>query len=361
MVKLRHKIDYVKQYLEYLISYTINYPISRPKEINFQVTNRCPLRCKMCNIPKLKPKSNELTVEEMKAILDEVKNWGTKYVSFVGGEALVRKDDTIELIRYANMKGFHTTLISSGYFLTDEVCESLMNDGLNRLTISLDGATKETHDFIRGSGAFKTAMKSMRRMVKMRKRNNTGARNSKIRLDFSTVVMSYNFRELVDVYKLVKKIGVDQIFYQAVVLDNTYKSGPSDYEKCDFWVKGKDLNELEDIIKKLISIKRIDKDFIFNSVTYLKLIPEYFRLKEKFNPGRCLAGYMGMNIDPYGFISVCGLGPDINVRDGGLSKLWRHEKFKETRIRIKSCKVPCLMLCYGKFEAKELLKHLIKG
>ncbi len=360
MTKLNHKIDYVKQYLEYLISYSINYPLSYPKEINFQMTNRCPLRCKMCNISKLQPKQNELTVEEMKAVLDEVKKWGTKYISFVGGEALVRKNDTIELIRYANKNGFHTTLISSGYFLTDSVCKILLDIGLNRLTISLDGATKKTHDFIRGKGSFEKAINSMKRILKMRERDkSTSDGRNKIKLDFSTVVMSYNFRELIDVYKLAKKIGVDQIFYQAVVMDNTYKSGPSGYKDCDFWIKGKDLVELNDVIKKLISIKKRDEGFIFNSITYLKLIPEYFRLKEKFNPGRCLAGYMGLNIDPYGFISVCGLGPDINIRDAPLSKLWKDKRFKLARIKIKSCKVPCLMLCYGKFEAKEMLKHLI--
>lgn len=361
MVKVKAKINYVKQYMEYLISYTINYPLSYPKEINFQMTNRCPLRCKMCNISNLQPKQGELTVEEMKKILDEVKQWGTKYVSFVGGEALVRKNDTIELIRYANKNGFHTTLISSGYFLDEATCKTLIDIGLNRLTISLDGATKETHDFIRGKGAFEKAIGSMKRMVDMRENYGQTNNGEKTRLDFSTVVMSYNFRELVEVYKLAKKIGVDQLFYQAVVMDNTYKSGASDYEKCDFWIRGNELAELENVIKELVSIKKRDENFIFNSVTYLKLIPKYFRLKEKFNPGRCLAGYMGLNIDPYGFISVCGLGPDINVRDDSLSRLWRHEKFKEAREKIKKCKIPCLMLCYGKFETKELLKHIIKN
>lgn len=360
MVDSEHKINYIKQYLEYLISYTINYPLSYPKEINFQMTNRCPLRCKMCNISKIQPSENELTVEEMKIIIDEVKNWGTKYISFVGGEALVRKNETMELIRYANRKGFHTTLISSGYFLTNDTCRSLIDFGLNRLTISLDGATRKTHDFIRGGGSFDKAINAMKKMLELRNEvsKNEGKR---ITLDFSTVVMSYNFRELVDVYKLAKEIGVDQIFYQAVVMDNTYKSDASDYEKCDFWIRGNELAELENVIKELISIKKRDGNFIFNSVTYLKLIPKYFRLKEKFNPGRCLAGYMGLNIDPYGFISVCGLGPDINVRDDSLSKLWRHEKFKEAREKIKKCKIPCLMLCYGKFETKELLKHIIKN
>jgi MoaA/NifB/PqqE/SkfB family radical SAM enzyme len=192
----------------------------------------------------------------------------------------------------------------------------------------------------------------------MREASDKTGGSEKIRLDVSTVIMSYNFRELAEVYRLAKKIGFDQIFYQAVVMDNTYKSGASDYEKCDFWISGEDLPELEKVINELVSIKKLDENFIFNSATYLKLVPEYFRLKEKFNPGRCLAGYMGLNIDPYGSISVCGMGPDINVKTSSLSELWKDGKFKKTRMMIKKCNVPCLMLCYGKFEAKELLKQI---
>ncbi len=355
MNDIHKKFDYVKRYLGYLLSHEFNYPLSHPKELNFQVTNRCPLNCIMCNISKLSPSSNEMTYEEMRDVIDQVVDWGVEYISFVGGEALVRKNDTLRLIKYSNERGFHTTLISSGYFLDRKVCKELIDNGLNRLTISLDGATEKTHDYIRGKGAFEKAISSMGKLVELRGK----VSNCDLALDFSTVIMSHNFRELVDIYRLAKNIGVDRIFYQAVVLDNTYESGPSGYNGCDFWINEDDMNEFENVVDKLIKIKENDSDFLFNSRTYLELLPDYFRLKNEFNPGRCLAGYMNLNIDPYGNISVCGLGPNLNVRDAPLRELWTHDEFKKTRIKIKDCKVPCMMLCYGKFEPKEMIKHLL--
>jgi MoaA/NifB/PqqE/SkfB family radical SAM enzyme len=343
------KLDQIKRYLSYMLSYNLNIPIRYPHEVNFQMTNRCPLRCKMCDIWKLNASpEKELSVESTKKIIDECKDLGIDYISFVGGEALVRKEDTLELVEYVNSKGLHSTIVSNAYFLDEETCRRLLDAGLKRLALSLDGAKKETHDFIRGKGNYDKVIEAARTMLNLREKG-------QIKVDFTTVVMSYNFRELLDIYELGKRIGIDQVFYQAVALDNTFKN--FDYNE-EIWINGKDLEELKAIIKKLIFLKKKD-DFIFNSVEYLKAIPEYFKKRENFKFGVCLAGFMNLNIDPYGNISVCGLGPNLNVKEGRISNLWKHEKFKKTRALIKKCKRPCLMLCYEKFGIKDMFKHLL--
>lgn len=348
-VKRMAKLDQIKRYLGFMLSYDLNTPLVYPHEVNLQMTNRCPLRCKMCNIWKLDPDSNqELSVKEMKTVIDECKELDINYISFVGGEALVRKEDTFELVKYANSRGLHTTIVSNTYFLDEETCKRLLSVGLKRLAISLDGAKRETHDFIRGKGNYDKVIETAKTMLSLRKEN-------QIKIDFTTVVMNYNFRELVDIYWLGKKIGVDQVFYQAVVLDNTFKN--FDYNE-DVWINGKHLEELKNIIKELISLKRED-NFIFNSVEYLKAIPQYFEKKEKFRFGKCLAGFMNLNINPYGNVTVCGFGPNLNVRNQTISDLWKHEKFNQTRTLIKKCKKPCLMLCYEKFGIKDMFKHLL--
>jgi MoaA/NifB/PqqE/SkfB family radical SAM enzyme len=354
MANLLNRLRDIKEYLSYFLSYSLNYPFTYPKDLNFQMTNKCPLRCKMCNIPKLKINKKELSVEEMKKVLNEVKGWKTtKYVSFVGGEALVRKNDAIELIDYANKLGFHTTIVTNGYFLDKKTCERLINAGLKRISFSVDGACKETHDFIRGKGSFKKVIRGIKNMKKIS--------DERIKMDFNTVIMSYNFEELPEIYYLARDLEMDQIFFQTVVIDNTYKLDSSAYEKVDYWIKGEQIKKLNEIIKKLIALKLKDKFFIFNSISYFRKVPLYFKLKEKFNPGPCLAGYIGLNIDPYGEISICGLGPNLNVKNNSVSELWKDKRFKATRIAIKHCKIPCMMLCYQKFDWIELLRYLING
>jgi MoaA/NifB/PqqE/SkfB family radical SAM enzyme len=347
---LKEKLRKVEIYLKYYFSYISNYPLLYPKEVNFQMTNRCTLKCKMCNIWKLPKKGKEMSVKEMERVLDEVKNWkNTKYVSFVGGESLIRREETLELIEYANSLGFHTNLVSNATLLDYPTCEKLVEAGLERIALSLDGARKETHDFIRGKGNFDRVMKATKLLLGFKKTHN-------LKVDFTTVVMSYNFRELVDIYHLAKKIGVDQWFLQSVVLDNTFKK--FDYNS-PIWIKKQDLEELKKIINKLVFLKLKDKDFIYNSVEYLKAIPKYFELKENFKLGKCMAGYFTLNIDPYGNISICNYGPNINILRKKVSEAWKSEKFKKTRILIKNCRTPCMMLCYQRFSVPELVRTFL--
>jgi len=344
------RIDYVKNYILSYLSYLVDYPLIPPKEVNFQMTNRCPLRCKMCKIPLLEQEGEELRVEEIKEFLNQVKDMGVKYVSFVGGEALVRKNDTIELIKYANSLGMYTMIVSNAYFLDKKTCKLLLDAGLKRLALSLDGAKEKTHDFIRGKGNYKQVMKAMKTMLMLRKSK------GQIKLDFNTVILNINFRELVDIYYLTKRMGVDQVFYQALVADNTFQKPDSNDE---LWIKGKELKELEKIIAKLIEFKKRD-DTISNTIEYLSNIPKYFALRENFRPGICLAGYMNINIDPYGRINVCGVYRPIDVRGKDLRLMWKSKSCKLLRKAIKKCRMPCMMLCYPKFGIMEMIKFLFK-
>jgi len=351
-IGLKERIKKAEIYMKYYLSDILKQPLVYPKEINFQMTNRCTLQCKMCNIWKIRKEEKEISLNEMKRILEEIKNWeNTKYVSFVGGESLIRMDDTLELIKYANSLGFHTNLVSNATFLNDSVCKELVEAGLERIALSLDGAKKETHDYLRGEGNFDQIMEAAKVFLALKKDHN-------IKVDFATVVMAQNFRELIDIYWLGKKIGVDQWFLQSVVLDNTFRE--FDYNS-PIWIKGDSLGELRGVINELIAFKLKDRKFIYNSVDYLKAIPQYFELKKDFKLGKCMAGYYSLNIDPYGFVSICNYGPNINLIGKSVSEVWKSPEFKKTRILIKKCKMPCMILCYQRFTISELIKAFFHG
>jgi MoaA/NifB/PqqE/SkfB family radical SAM enzyme len=305
----------------------------------------------MCNIPRKRyDAKEELKLSELKDLVTQIAEWGIRYISFAGGEPLLRKRVLIKLIEHAKDKGLFTALITSGYLLNRETCKQLISCGLNKLSISIDGANAETHDFIRGRGSFGRAVKAARFLVWLRRR--TGA---KIELEFATCVLKYNFRQLLDIYDLMRRIGFDYITYQAVVADNLYRmSNPSFYE-VDFWLDTEESKELERIAKKLIEIKE-KEGRIRNTKRYLQLMPAYFKLRDKFKPDLCLAGFKIINIDARGNLNICGFGPWLSVRGKSLKELWFDREYRKTRIRIKRCSKPCLMLCYEKMNLKALLE-----
>lgn len=344
----KRELDLMVDYALSILSHKINRPLIKPTRVNFDITNRCPLRCVMCNICRRNHRvEEELTLEELKGIIDQIHDWGIKYVSFAGGESLVRKNDVLELVKYASSKQLFTALITNGVIFDKKLFRDLVKSGLGKLTISIDGSNKKTHDRIRGKGSFDKAIKTATYFVKLREVK------KKPELEFATCVMSYNYRELVKIYDLMKSIGVDYINYQAVVPDNNYENFyPSAYN-VDFWLNKRQAKKLEKIVGKLVKIKE-NNGRIRDTKHYLKMMPDYFRLKEKFNPGRCMAGFKIINIDPYGNINICGLGPNLNVREAPLEELWKHKRYKQTRVKIKNCKLPCLMLCYEKLDFSTL-------
>lgn len=349
---MNNKFNLFKQYVLHVLSYELDYPFSNPTEVNFQMTNECPLRCEMCNIPDNKKDKDELAVSDMKNVVDQITDWNDdqKYVSFVGGEALVRKEATLEMLKYCKDKDLHTTLVTSGVLLDEELSERIIDTNLDRIAFSVDGFNAETHNQIRGKDVYSKLMENVNYMLETREE-----RDLNLKIDFNTVIMEKNYSELIDIHNKALEMGIDEVFYQAVVPDNTYKDKPNYYDSS-VWISEEKIDELRNIVKRLKILK--DKHGIVNnSKRYLDLVPEYFDKKDNFDAGKCLAGYMGLNIDPYGDVSICGFGPNLNVKNMPIEKLWRDPEFRRTREKIKNCERPCLMLCYRKARLKDLINR----
>jgi MoaA/NifB/PqqE/SkfB family radical SAM enzyme len=313
----------------------------------------------MCNVWKEKVDvSKELSLEELKKLVDEIADWGIDHISLAGGETLVRKEDVVELIKYASNKPhMRIDLITNGYLLNEKVCKKLLEANVSKISLSLDGAKKETHDFIRGRGSFEKVIKAAKILVRLKKEV-----KSEVELEFTTVVMRQNFRELVDIFNLMEKIGFQYVNYQAVVPDNTFTKGLKEFYRfyeSDMWIREEEIPELEEVVKKLLLLKK-KTGKIRNSRRYLLLLPKYFKEKEKFKSGKCIVGYSYLNIDSYGNVSVCGFGPNLNVRKIKLKELWKSKEYKKTRILIKRCKRPCMMLCYEKLSFKDFLERWLE-
>ena len=346
----------LKDYAFARVSYMLNYPLIKPWRVNFDITYRCPLKCKMCHIWKKKPKvSEELTLKELKNLIDQIAEWNIDHISFAGGETLVRAWDVVKLIEYASSKYSHmrTDLITNAHYLDEKLCKALFNAGVSKISLSLDAAKREIHDFIRVRGNYDKVLSSARLLTKLR---NEMRKN--VELEFTTVIMGYNFRELVDIFRLMQEIGFDYINYQVVVPDNTFINGISYFKKfynSRFWIKDEEIGELRRICKELINLKKMTGR-IRNTRDYLRLIPEYFKKKDKFRAGLCLAGFSYLNIDPYGNVNVCGFGPNLNVREKNIKELWNDRKYKRTRMLIKRCKRPCFMLCYERLDLRAFIR-----
>ncbi len=126
----------------------------------WNLTKACNLRCVHCYASADVSATDELTIEECKAVVEDLAEMKVPLVLFSGGEPLLRKD-LFEIAEYAKDKGLKFALSTNGTLITPEVAEKIKEAGFEYVGVSLDGMP-ETNDKFRGvKGAFEKAFEGL--------------------------------------------------------------------------------------------------------------------------------------------------------------------------------------------------------
>ena len=127
------------------------------------ITKACNLRCVHCYASAgADAAPEELSHEEGKALLDDLKKFKVPAVLFSGGEPLVRPD-ALDLMRYASDHlGLRCTLSTNGTQIDAAMARSLADIGLTYVGMSIDGM-REQHDKLRGQrGCFDQTLEAFK-------------------------------------------------------------------------------------------------------------------------------------------------------------------------------------------------------
>lgn len=136
-----------------------------PLLVYLELTHRCNLSCVYCYNDSGPSRGVGLTGECARSLLEEFRRLGVFYVSFTGGEPLVR-NDTLDLIDLAGQFGIRQILATNGTVITDRICERLARSGISQVQVSLDAADGATHDRLRGlPGAFGRTIAGIKLLV----------------------------------------------------------------------------------------------------------------------------------------------------------------------------------------------------
>jgi len=130
-----------------------------PRLIAWEVTRSCPLACKHCRAAaRNRPYEGELTTDEGKRLLENIASFSRPTIILTGGEPMLRHD-IYDLAAYAHDLGLGVVMAPCGMMVDDEAIARMKAAGIRCISISLDGATAETHDAFRGvPGAFASAV-----------------------------------------------------------------------------------------------------------------------------------------------------------------------------------------------------------
>ena len=173
----------------------------KPRLIFWEVTKGCNLRCIHCRASATELSSpTDLSTRTALGIIDQIAEAANPILVLSGGEPLYRSD-IFQLARYATDKGLRVALATNGTLVTKHVARMIVDAGVKRVSISLDGADALTHDSFRGiPGAFDAAVYGLR---------NLKALGMSVQINMT--IARHNARQLPQVLELAKSLGADAL------------------------------------------------------------------------------------------------------------------------------------------------------
>ena len=163
--------------------------------IVIELTNRCNLSCQHCFTGR-HGGSDDLPLPTLQKILDQAKDSGFDHLSFTGGDPTVHARFP-EVLRMTSEADYEFSFVTNGWnFTTIYPCLLPYRANLKVITFSLDGATEEMHDTLRGQGSYRRVMKAISVCVVKR-----------IPFTFNMVVTAHNRHELELMAQTATRLG----------------------------------------------------------------------------------------------------------------------------------------------------------
>jgi len=171
----------------------------------FHILTKCNLSCTHCYINKNQHGHNTLDIDTIKDWLALFsKKAGRTNVIFLGGEPTLHPD-LYMAVKEANSLGFKSITIDTNGYLFHDILDKTTPDEIDFFSFSLDGATPETNDAIRGKGSYDTVFENVQ-----------AALAKKFSCSMIYTVSDKNIHELEQMPDLVKRLGITRFFIQVI-------------------------------------------------------------------------------------------------------------------------------------------------
>ena len=287
--------------------------LDAPICLTWELTYACNLACVHCLSSSGKRDPRELSTDQCKAIIDELQRMQVFYVNIGGGEPTIRPDFW-ELVDYATAHHVGVKFSTNGVRITPQVAAKLAASSCVDVQISLDGATAEVNDAVRGAGSFEMATRALENLAA------AGFSDAKI----SVVVTRHNVSQLDDFKALADSFGA------TLRITRLRPSGRG----ADVW----------DELHPTAAQQRELYDWLVANGERVLTGDSFFHLSGLGEPGAlsglnmCGAGRVVCLIDPVGDVYACPfaihdrfLAGNV-LSDGGFDTVWKHSAlFTELR------------------------------
>lgn len=172
-----------------------------PISVLFELTHRCHLGCEHCYLTegpvgRPRPSRPELSLEEIRLVLDQLAEAGTLFLSLSGGEVFLRRD-ALDIVAHARSLGLCVTVFTTGTLLTPETATRLAELHPLSVEVSIYSARPEVHDRVTRNPGSHT--RSLRALGLLKERG--------VVIIVKSPLMNLNWGEYHGIVELAEKLG----------------------------------------------------------------------------------------------------------------------------------------------------------
>ena len=283
----------------------------------WELTRQCNLNCIHCRADAFPKKKDvkKIIGKQAKKLIDNIALMGCPTLALTGGEPLLR-NDIVEIVRYATLKGIKTRIQSNAQLLTKNLADELKEAGLFSYGIGLDGSSANINDYIRNKkGVFRKSVEAIKILKK---------RGFNVHVEFT--ITKININEIPKTLDFLEKLGVNTFLARAVLFsgranknESNFQLSPKEYRKT--------LNELKDAGSKKRKIISNCQDPLFHLIDkqVVKKLKQYGDIYSGKIISGCTAGINMIHIHVNGDVGICTFLPDIilgNIFNNSLMDIW---------------------------------------
>ncbi|MEA3280931.1 MAG: radical SAM protein [Thermodesulfobacteriota bacterium] len=171
----------------------------------FHILTNCNLKCRHCYINKEQHGENQLSIETIETWLGAFAEKSDRAnVIFLGGEPTLHPD-LAPAIKKAKAIGYKSITVDTNGYLFHNILSKVGHDIVDYFSFSLDGATRQTNDMLRGKGSYDKCIAGIKEAV---------SKNFTTSLIYT--VSSANIHELHMMEPLLEDLGIDRFFIQVI-------------------------------------------------------------------------------------------------------------------------------------------------
>lgn len=308
-----------------------------PLYVQFAVTKRCNLSCRMCRTTAARRRESELGLSEIGRLAEVVSQIGAGFVILTGGEPMLR-EDLAEIVRIFTRRGLSVRLQTNAVVSDPGRIEELLTAGLEEVTVSLHSLRPEVNDRITGvDGSWEKIIRGLANWIAV-----LPARGSLSGINVT--VSRYNLEELPALAAFISEIG----FYASIIPVHLAGNGSRQFivraDDPGSALGSSDREVIERVYGRLIQMKK-DGVRIYNSYRFLR------ESREFLSTGRvswdCLSPDLYYSISPQGhFLPCVDIPTGISMLEDGFLERYRSGEIP-ARIRemARSCS-GCMYACY---------------